>query len=254
MATNHNNGRMVKTTGTVFDIIEIIAENEELRLTEIADELGLANSTVHSHLKALSSRGYVVKKGRGFELSLRFFELGENLRNQSSLFHAAHNPIQDLANETNEIAWLFVREGGEAVILEGVRGDRAVPTVGRIGRRDPINCPAAGKAMLAHLPRDDVMAIIDTYGLPQQTPYSITDPAGLLDELETIRERGYALNDQESTEGLRAVGSAVVSEGVVQGAVSVAGPARRLTGDYYRDELPQKVMGAANAIELTLRE
>jgi DNA-binding IclR family transcriptional regulator len=106
--------------------------------------------------------------------------------------------------------------------------------------------------MLAEMPRDQVETILNRHGLPGATENTITDRESLFETLETIRQRGYAFNDCEEVEGIRAVGMAIVTHGDVHGALSVSGPSNRVRGERFREELPNILSGAVNEIELKL--
>jgi DNA-binding IclR family transcriptional regulator len=98
-----------------------------------------------------------------------------------------------------------------------------------------------------------VRDIVDEQGLVRQTENTLTDTDELFAELETIRERGYAVNDEEEIRGMRSVGVPIRGiDGDVCGAVSVTGPAARLTGERFESELPDLVMQTANLIEVNL--
>jgi len=84
------------------------------------------------------------------------------------------------------------------------------------------------------------------------TDNTITDRNKLFNELEQIRERGYAYDSGEGIEGLRAVAAPIITNGVVDGAMTVAGPANRITESKFHEEFPEAVLGAANATELEL--
>ena len=112
---------------------------------------------------------------------------------------------------------------------------------------------SGGKAIIAHLPESEVLDIVDTHGLPSQTDNTITDPDRLLTELETIREQGYALNRSEDLEGVHAVGVPLIVNGEVQGALSVAGPAHRMTNERCEGAVLDRLQAATNDIDLTSR-
>lgn len=96
-------------------------------------------------------------------------------------------------------------------------------------------------------------AIIDRHGLPGRTDRTITDRERLYEELETVRERGFARNDGEEVRGIRAVGAPILTgDDSVLGAISISGPESRLQGDRFEEELPTRVMSAANVIEVNL--
>jgi DNA-binding IclR family transcriptional regulator len=127
-------------------------------------------------------------------------------------------------------------------------------TSSEIGNRRPLHQLAAGKAILAALPTEEVDRIVDRRGLPSRTDNTITDEERLREELERVRERGYAFNRSESIEGLNAVGACFRDEeGWPLGALSISGPANRLTGSLFEDELPNRLLGAINEVEINLK-
>ena len=120
-----------------------------------------------------------------------------------------------------------------------------------MGLRVYLHSTALGKAVLAHLPESYVYEIIDQHGLPAQTNQTITDPDELFDELETIRERGFAQDKGERAGGIRCIAAPVVDgEDRVLGAVSVAGPTNRMEEDRFGRTIPGMVRRAANVIEI----
>lgn len=112
---------------------------------------------------------------------------------------------------------------------------------------------AAGKAILANAPDPQARKIIDQRGLPAFTENTITDEERLFEELAEIRDRDTSFSDGEVVAGLRAVGVPVHGpDGLVLGALTVAGPAHRLKGDVWRSKIPDRLLGAANELELKL--
>lgn len=251
MHTADEDNPPIKTAKTVFGIIECLQRNEGATLTEVTNETERAKSTIHSHLRTLEDMEYVVKKNGEYDLGLKFLDHGHYAKQQLAITDAIGSTLEQLAEETGEVAWVMVEEHGKAVCLEVASGDRAIHTLDRTGLRTPLNFHAAGKAILANLPSDCLEEILDRHGLPASTPKTITDREELYDELETIRERGYALNDGEAVEGIRSVAAPVMHEDEVVAAINVLGPAKRLTGSQFKETLPQAVLGAANAIELS---
>lgn len=246
-------GKTVKTVDTVFMIIEALQESDGARITELGEQLDVANSTIHRHLTSLRRRGYVIKQGDTYKLGLRFLDLGQYVRTREVVFEMAKPKVEELAEETGERVQFIVEEHGYGVYVHRERGAHAVKTDPGIGKHIPIHATAAGKAILAYYPRDGVEEIIAENGVPALTENTITDPHELFDELATIRERGFSINNEESLEGLRAMGVPIKSPGAqVLGALSVSGPIHRMKGDWFEQELPDLLLGTANELELNI--
>lgn len=245
--------RPVETVETAFDILALLKRTDGAGITELADELDLAKSTVHRHVKTLESRGLLVREDNGYRVGTWFLDYGIHVRNRHRLYDVVRPKVEDLAAATDEKVWCVIEEHGVGVHIYGARGRNSVRTHARIGKRTPLHQFAAGKAILAHLPSSRIEEIIDDHGLPERTPETITDREALRDSLEEIRERGYAFNREESVRGVNAVGAPIRDEsGVAIGAISVAGPANRLQGEFLTDELPDLLLGATNEVEVNL--
>ncbi|GKZ14635.1 IclR family transcriptional regulator [Haladaptatus sp. T7] len=242
----------VRTTARSLDIIDTLRELDGARLTEIAAHLDLPDSTVHNHLRTLVQRGYVVRDGNTYHVSLRFLDFGEYARSRRKVYEVASPEIDELASETEESANLLVEEDGMGVYIYNAQGGNAIPLDTHPGTRVPLHATALGKAILAFLPESKTEAIFDRRGLPAQTSKTITDRDELRGELAAVRERGYAVDDEERVRGVRCLAVAIKNEnGQVIGAISVSGPASRIEGDV-RDRLLDGLRRAKNIIELKL--
>jgi len=103
------------------------------------------------------------------------------------------------------------------------------------------------------MPRERIEGILDEHGMPRITENTICDRAELSEEFEEIRDRGYATDHAERVEGMRCVAAPIQGQdGEAVAAISVSGPRNRLQGDRFREELPNKVLRAANVIEVNL--
>lgn len=243
----------VKTTETTLDIIHELQKREGARIEEIATALDRAPSTVYRHLATLRKQHYVRKNGDEYHLALRFLTLGGHARMQQTGFDIAKEKVDQLAAETGERSQFIVEEHGFRIYLYTQTGENAVRTGASTGKRGYLHGSSAGKAILASLSQDRVEEIVDQHGLPAATDQTITEREKLFNELEDIRERGYAYNVEESTLGLRAIGTAIEgTDGETIGALSISGPAHRLKGERFRSELPDLLLGSANEIELRL--
>lgn len=251
MARGTRKRRTVKSTETALAIVEHLKERDAGRVTEIADELGLAKSTVHNHLATLRKHGYVDKVGDAYKLGMRFLHLGEEVRRRDPGFEFAESKVEKLAEKTNERTQFIVENNGKGIYLARAMTPDAVRAASGIGEYTPLHASAAGKSILASLPDERVDEILEEHGLPAMTENTITDPATLREELAEIEDRGYAINRSEKTSGLWAVGVPVFRpDGQLLGALSVSGPEFRMKGRM--DELIDLLLGTANELELNL--
>lgn len=237
--------RMVKSARTAFEIIEYIHDHGGADLDELTDEFDLAKSTVHGYLSTLESLEYLVSDGGSYHLSLKFLSHGTAARNAVPISGQADAILSALADETGLVAWLVVEEHGRAVYLDRAVGDEVGQTYGRISKRTDLHGPAAGKAILAHLSDAKIGAIVDNYGLPARTEYTISNEDELHAELSTVRQRGYATSKHEVALGVQSVAAPVHHEGSVLGAISVSGTSNHIDDRYFEEELPDVITTAA---------
>ncbi|QLC35388.1 IclR family transcriptional regulator (plasmid) [Halarchaeum sp. CBA1220] len=245
----------VKSLLTMDDVVGALDELDGARVTEVAAHIERPQSVVHNHLNTLRQLGYVVKPDEEYALSLRFFELGERARHRHALYEAARPEVEKLAADTGELITLLVEEHGLGVYLDVRQGDSDIRYPAMPGNRIHLHCSAVGKAILAHLSEGAVDEILERHGLPAQTAETITERDALRRELETVRERGLAFDKQEFRDGLESVGAPITGQdGDVLGALSVAGPARRMHDERLENDLPERLRRAINVIELNLTE
>ncbi|MFC7157069.1 IclR family transcriptional regulator [Halomarina halobia] len=253
MTTANTNDTVVKSAETAFAIVETLREREGARITELAAELGMAKSTVHRHLNTLYRCGYITREGHEYHVGLRFLELSEHARDRRREYVLARDKVEELARETAERAQFIVEEHGQGVYVHLETGAHAVHTDSGVGKRIPLHATSAGKAILARWSDEAVERLLDEHGLEQLTDQTLTEREDLFAQLAEIRERGYSVNNQENTRGIRAVGVPVSGpDGRVIGALSVSGPTHRMKGDRLDHELPDLLLGTANELELNI--
>ena len=233
-------------------VVDALRENGSMTSQAIADELDIAKSTAHAYLATMEDLEFVVHGTDGYALGLRLLDEGMFARDRLPVVAAAAEAVEQLANDTSEAVYLVVEEHGKAVYVDYALGDRAVKTHARIGTRSHLHSLASGKAILAHLGEDRVREIADKFGLPAKTENTVSSPEQLFEELATVRERGYAINEHEALVGTRAVGAPILSGDDAVAAIAVAGPANRLTRDRLEDGVLGEVLATVNEIELIL--
>lgn len=248
-----NTPDLIRSTGTMFTIVEHLREMEGAGITAIANETGFSKGTVHKHLNTLVEYDFVVKDGAEYKLGLCFLELGGVIRLQHPGARLIKGKVMEIAERTGEVAFYTTEEHGRPVVLYRESGEHGVPSRSRVGQRLYLHQIAAGKAILAECSDDCVREIVDQHGLPAATENTITDVDRLFQELETVREREFALSVEEATLGLQAA-AVPVSDGDNNnlGALAVAGTVHRMEEQYFEEEIPKRLHNAANELSLAI--
>jgi IclR family transcriptional regulator, acetate operon repressor len=200
----------------------------ELSLAELVRRTGLAKSTAHRLLGELTTWDLVERTPGGVRLGMRLFELGSLVPRQRGLREAAAPFLADLFEATHETVHLAILDGIEVVYVQKLdsRGGPKVPS--RVGGRLPAHCTGVGKAMLAFSPPSRLDAVLAA-GLRRRAPRTVVAPGLLRQELAEIRERGVALEHEESTVGITCVAAPVLdANGEALAAVSVTGWVNRI--------------------------
>lgn len=243
----------VKAAKVSLEIVETIRELNGAGVSELADRLDKPTSTVHDHLQTLTQEEYLVKVDETYYVGTRFLQLGDQARARRKVFEIARPQVDELAEKTGEHANLMIDEHGLGVFLYRSRGPDAVQLDTHAGMRVPLQTTALGKTIMAHRPRDEVEEIIDHHGLPEVTETTITDRDELFAELEAVRERGYAYDDEERVKGMRCVAAPITdNDGRAIAAVSVSGPKSRMRDERFTEEIPQLILRSANVVEVNL--
>jgi DNA-binding IclR family transcriptional regulator len=248
---------MVKSLRRANRLIETLVEVETASVSELAEKLNMPLSTAYDYVSTLESIGYITRLSDGhYRVSVRFLEIGNEVRHRYDLYTIAEPELHKLASETGEYAFLMIEEGNLGAILSMKQGDKASsPKIHQTyaGTRTRLNTTATGKAILSKLPEERARSIVDEYGLSSKTRNTITDPSELFEELKRTREVGYAIDNEERFEGMRGIGVPVVSKpDDTVAAVGLYGPANRLTDTVLHKELSERILEIANVVEVSL--
>jgi DNA-binding IclR family transcriptional regulator len=241
VSENNDNGES-NLAGTVIkalDIVDCLAERRvPMSTQEIAKAVGMSRPTTYRLLMTLMSRGFVRDTGNfRFLLGTKLLTLSRLVLDQLDVLEVARPYLTELSRVSNETANLSILDDGELLYIGKEESRREVPMAvqlrSTVGTRIAVHSSAMGKAMLAFLPPESVQSYLDRMvPLKRYTAHTITSPEVLLRELEEVRVRGYAIDEREVDEGTRCVGAPVFdSSGQVAAAMSIAGPAYRLTLD-----------------------
>lgn len=236
-----------------FTILEYLHDHSRSTVTKLAEQLDMPASTVTVHLQTLNDLGYVIRADDGtYRLSLRFLEYGGQTRNDHDVYLAAHSQIDKLSRKTEEVATMGVEEGGRRVLLYRTEPVEGISDNALVGEHTKLHWTALGKALLSRMTDDEIVSIAERHGLPAATENTITDIEALLAEINTVRERGYSVEDEERVEGIRSVAVPIRNLGPENGpaAISVAGPKHRFTDERIETDLVDTLYDVENVIEL----
>lgn len=221
----------LQSVGRAIQVLEIIAEDGEMGVTDLAQRLGVHKATASRLASTLAARGLIERDratGR-YRLGFGLIRLAGAVMANLDLVRVARPILEDLAHEIHETVNLGVPAGDAVVYVDQLSGARSVVSVNWVGRRTPLHCTSNGKVLLAFASASDRDRLLGRT-LERLTPRTIVDPVRLDAELEDVRRRGYAQTLEELEEGLNAVAAPIrQADGALAAALSVSGPAFRMT-------------------------
>lgn len=206
-------------------------ETPEIRLSQAAALLGVANSTAHRLLAMLAHHGFVRQDpgSKAYVAGSALVDVGLSVVRRMSIREVARPILEDVVEELKETVHLAILEGPVVRYIDAVEGPRTLRVTARIGRTLPAHCTSVGKALLAMLPPEQLLRIYPSEQLPTMTAQSLANRKDLMAVLDEVRERGYAINTEESEEGVAAVAVPIERPGVgAVAAISCAAPAPRM--------------------------
>lgn len=242
-------GRTFTTTETSFAVIHAIEDADGATFAGLRSRLDLSKSTLYYHLTTLEKLGYVVKEDGTYQLGLRFISHAEHAKHKEPAFDVVRSKARDLADRIPEEISFATEENGRLVVIFHNIGGAAM-TDFQVGQYLYMHATANGKMLLSEMPMERVDEIINRWGLPELTENTITDRDALKAELERVRERGYAINDEEQREGLRSVGAKITKpDGSVLGGLAVDGATYRLTDEQIHEHTVRQLFDTIDEIE-----
>jgi IclR family pca regulon transcriptional regulator len=198
-----------------------------LGVSDLSRVVGLSRSTTHRYVSTLAALGYLQQDAdtRKYRLGPRVLDLGFSAINSMELRHICTPHLKALSDATGHTVNMAVLDGSDIVYIERCRapGPREIDLNLHVGSRLPAYCTSMGKVLLAFLPARDRNALLDGAKLTRRGPNTITAKRRLAKELESVRERGLAVNNEELAYGLRSIAAPVWSQtGDVVAAINIA--------------------------------
>jgi DNA-binding IclR family transcriptional regulator len=240
----------------VVAILDLLGSSDSsLSLAEICLRMGLHKSTAHRALMALERTGMIERAPASrYRLGLKLYDMGSRAVEQIDLRSRVHPHLRKLALRVGEIVHLGVLHKTRVVYIDKVEPiNRRVCISSRTGTSNPVYSTSLGKAILAYLPSDEVAKTVAKIQFIGFTAKTLTSSDELLEALERVRRRGYAVDDEEMEIGTRCVGAGILdATGRPIAAVSISGSATRLAA-HCVPAIAQHVMRCAQEITSALK-
>jgi IclR family transcriptional regulator, acetate operon repressor len=240
----------VQSLTRALTLLEAIARSHGgLPLTELAQTVGLPPSTAHRLLTTLERERFVYFDAVAsiWQIGVEAFVVGNAFVRTRDVHMMAKPHMHRLMEDSSETVNLYVADEGEAVCIGQVECRQVMRAIARPGGRVKMHCSGAGKAILAWLAERDVGKVLERHGLPRATERTLATPKSLRADLEQVRHRGYAVDDEEHAVGLRCVAAPILNEhGAPLAGLSVSGPTARIP-DHRLSLLGAMVAAAAQA-------
>ena len=240
----------VKALDRALSLLKLLAETDGLTLTGIVEETGMAASTAHRFLSSLQGHGLVDfnDNDQRWQVGAETYRIGSAFLRRTKVADVSRPVMRGLMEETLETVNLGVADDGDVVFISQVETHQPIRAFFRPGSRGPMHASGIGKALLSHFPVERVQSLARIRGLQSFTHHTHTDERGLIEELVASRQRGWALDDEERTEGMRCIASAIFNHfGEPVAGISISGPVIRLP-DERLDDVGRQVRTAADAI------
>ena len=245
-----------QSVGKAMQIIEVMAQsNIPMRLQDISKAVSMPASTALRMITALMEYRYIQQNPEDlkYSLTLKFAKLGAIVSSRLSLRDSAHPFLAELSIKCKEAVSVAIEDNMQVTYIDVIDGpDGLLKITQYIGKQSPIHCTGVGKCLMLNYSNEQIDKLIAEKGLPGFTPNTITTRKDLAKELDIVRARGYAVDDQECELGVRCVAAGIRDyTGKVVAAVSVSGPINRMTIEYL-EAINGVVVRTAQEISMTL--
>lgn len=246
----------VQVLDRAINILDFIARQNsgEVALPELSAAMKLHKTTTHRIARVLESRG-LLRRGvdsNRYRLGLHLYDLGCQALDHINIRDEARPVMTRVAFEVGETAHLALLDNAEVLYIERSEAQRSLTMGSKLGARNPVYCTALGKAILAYCLEPEVDRILSGARMEARTRNTITNVLALKRELERIRDRGFAIDDEEIEDGIRCIAAPILNaSGHAIAAISISGLSSRITPDRYQ-LVGKTIMKAAQELSARL--
>lgn len=245
----------IKVLNKAFSVLDIFLKNNApMSMTEISEELGLYPSTIHRILDTLKYGGFVEQDSstQKYQLGLKLIELGMAKLNQINLVKEAMPLLKELSKKINETVHLAILENNEVLYLAKEESSQTIRMISYVGKRAPLHCTSLGKVLLAFLHSDERKNILNRIELSKLTENTITNKNKLMEELNRIKQKGFALDREENEKFVRCIAAPIKNyQGKVIAAASISGPSYRIN-ECNQNPLKEEIISTCQKISARL--
>ncbi len=225
---------MIQSLDRGLRILFILAEYKSRGVTELAGDLQVNKSTVFRLLETMEMRGLVQQDEvtAKYRLGMGILQISDGLIKNLDIIGVARPILKQLMTATKESAHLCAFSNDKVYVVDQVKSNYVMKVSAAIGQDEPIYCSSVGKCILAYLPEDRIEKILNETEFIPYTKKTKTSKKEILKELAEIRSRGYALDDEELSEGVRCIAAPIFNfKGEVKNSIGISGPSLRISMD-----------------------
>lgn len=213
-------------------VLDNLDENESQTANEIAEAVDMPLSTTYAYLSTLQELGLIDKYAEDYALGLNLLGYGIKSRQRNELSNHVRPYLPRIAEESGDCASFGVERLGHRLLVDIVEGEKAAYDNATVGERRPLHLTALGKAIMSQYEWDRIINIIERYDFEQHTDTTLSSTHEVRQEWDRTRSRGYAIENEEYSEHIRAVAVPIDPPFVAEvGAIGLSGPKHRFSAD-----------------------
>lgn len=253
-STSGADGSLVKSAERTVRILETLASSStRLTLSDLQDRTGYPRSSLHALVRTLRELKWVEPDATGstFGVGPHALLSGTAYLDRDPALQYVHEALEDLREEIGYTIHYARRDDAHVLYLASREARDSVRMVSRVGRRLPAHLTALGQVLLAELTTEEVEAVLPDE-LVAYTDRTIIDRGALFDEIDRVRQRGWAIEREQGTEGVACVAAAVGYRIPATDAISCSMPAHLAEGEEL-EKVVKAVVGSTRKLTATLR-